>query len=377
MVIIIVIIIVMNCNHKLVVLLIIIKKFRKSVKVNIRLLSKVVKNIYDNNVYQLSKNIVHRDELKYLKIFKNIKKIHLPHNVSTSDILYLHSNFKYLKYLKYNSDHNYRFIPEYAFTKFNLLTHLDCCYSGVISDNIIQELKNLTHLKCYYAEKITNNGIKHLIKLKYLHCNNNITNEGIKFLNNINTLILTDNDKIDDDGIKHLMYLENLSCNELITNNGITDMTNLKKIHLNQNKKINIDGLINKSYLTYLDMGASDNFSTENFKYLRILRYLKCSDCVTNDALSYLKNLVKIDLGLNEKITNNGLLHLINTLKILNINSNSNVTIDILFKFDQLQNIDGFTREKFFEMYNHLQNKNIKIPCILKNLIDVFDYTRN
>ena len=98
----------------------------------------------------------------------------------------------------------------------------------------IKNSKSQLSLDLSYCYEITDEGIKYLSHVHTLILNGcrKITDEGIKYLCNLHTLHLGYVDQITDEGIKHLSNLHTLdltSCRE-ITDEGIRKLVNVKNI---------------------------------------------------------------------------------------------------------------------------------------------------
>jgi hypothetical protein len=189
---------------------------------------------------------------------------------------------------------------------FTNLTLLNLDYNQIITNNGIKGLSNLTSL--VLSENVSDNGIKGLTNLTLLNLgyNEDITNSGIKCLTKLTSLYLSLNKVIDDDGIKGLTNLTklNLGFNNVIKDNGIKGLTNLIELDLNWNRKITDDGINGLINLTSLYLGYDEIITDNGIKSLTNLTELLLNDNITDYGIKGLIKLTSLYLEDNENITN-------------------------------------------------------------------------
>lgn len=170
-------------------------------------------------------------------------------------------------------------------------------YPGVKDEQHLKELPNLTSLYLFESE-ITNKGLLNLPNLAGLGLSDGslITDEGILSLTKLSSLDLFNNASLTDKGISSLTNLSSLSLlNSNITNNGIKTLTNLTELNIMDMPKINDEGIKDLVNLKMFDMGF-DNTIT-NISHLTNLTSLCVCDLVTNDQISSLVNLTRLDIS--------------------------------------------------------------------------------
>jgi len=116
-----------------------------------------------------------------------------------------------------------------------------------ITDDI---LKNMNHLDSIYIESII------------------ITDEGIKNLTNLTSLVLFDANAITDEGIKYLTNLEHLTINyaDNITDEGVKFLINLQSLTLGT-KNVTISCLNNLKNLEFLELYVDEKSSLSSITH--------------------------------------------------------------------------------------------------------------
>jgi hypothetical protein len=159
-----------------------------------------------------------------------------------------------------------------------------------ISDDGLKYLKNIQRVMLYHCEAITDNGFVHLgnVDKLIIYCNDNITNSALKFMSNIYHIELSACDKINDKGLEYLKNVHTLSLTSQwrITNDGIKKLKNVK-------------------YLQLIDV----NITNECFKYLGNveLLYIGINSLISDNGLKYLSNINFIKFVDCKKITMKGI----------------------------------------------------------------------
>lgn len=199
-------------------------------------------------------------------------------------------------------NHNYDVVDISKLTKLKIL---DLSYCDNIYDD---QLINLTNLR----ELISNGNcniskINHLTKLDTLIIGgddgNGITTEGISNLINLTHLNYLNNHESDD--VSDLNKFTNLkvlimSCSNKMTNNGISKLTNLEKLDISY-------------FETPIEL--------DHFIYLTSLRACEMEGNdedgnLNNESISKLTNLIELDISYNHSITNLNTLTNLQTLDI-------------------------------------------------------------
>lgn len=129
-------------------------------------------------------------------------------------------------------------------TNLKILVLLEYNYYSKITDKIIGSLTGITHLDLC-SKSITDKSISKLTNLKYLRFDNTngITNYSIKYLTNLRSLVIYENnERISDESIKFLTNLQTLEFNnKYITYSSIKYLTNLNNLKIWYEHSISID----------------------------------------------------------------------------------------------------------------------------------------
>ena len=82
-----------------------------------------------------------------------------------------------------------------------------------ITNEGLKYIPNIQHLNLHYNKNITNKGLKYIPNIQYLdlYFNEKITNEGLKYIPNIQYLNLYHNEKITDEGLKYIPNIQHLN----------------------------------------------------------------------------------------------------------------------------------------------------------------------
>lgn len=254
------------------------------------------------------------------------------------------------------------------------LEHLDCSEIKTITDEGLKNLPNLTNLECSNMITITNKGLRYIAKqlryLRYEYCPN-ISSEGIKYLVN---LVSLEADNVNDDALIHLTKLTYLNISEItnsVTDEGIKNLTQLKTLICSDNNHITEQGFKYLTNLINLDYSGNepllvitDTYTLVPFtgapvftKYLSKLKYLTCTGTMISDLhLQYLTNLKKLNCYDCPNITNEGIKSLTN-LTHLNCSWCANITDEGIMNLSNLRNlICGRCTGITIKGINHLTN---------------------
>ena len=147
----------------------------------------------------------------------------------------------------------------------------------VAAKGVCRHFRRIGLMCIYYLERIPFCAIElkpfGYIKTLDLLENDNMTDEGLKFLPLLTTLYLPCTVNITDEGLKHLKFLTtlDLSFNKKITDEGLKHLKVLKKLYLSHNEKITDEGLKHIPLLTSLNIDGNDEITNEGLKYLKCL----------------------------------------------------------------------------------------------------------
>jgi hypothetical protein len=184
------------------------------------------------------------------------------------------------------------------------ITELDLYCNHYITDDGLSQLASLKTLKLWYNSTIAGYGITKLTNLEtlVLTINTRITNASIYMLTNLKTLILTNNDNITDAGISKLINLRTLAYSppyllkddgfyrSYVTDDSISRLTNLTKLEIGKAKFITDKSIIHLTNLTSLSIRNQNTVTLESLTRLKNLKELNCK----NSGI-YPLDLVKFD----------------------------------------------------------------------------------
>lgn len=346
----------------------------------------------DENVNSIVQNIVILkntvNNLTFTSINKMINLEKLTTILDPQKILYANDLKKLKKFILYTpyiperKINMYRDAPYFDFYK-NKITSLKS-NNLMINDLKVISMQHVKKLSLNYWSGITDEGIKNFSCLTELCIgdNNNVTDECLKYLNNLKILHISTN-KITNRGLSYLQNLEYLfmwSHIVTITKVGLMALKKLKFITvslyvgnddikdielecivLSSGNRITIDGINPK--VTYLSVRnenstiCDDDLKKLNLKYLDL-----CYNNVISDTgLANCKNLCYLSLFANVTITDNGIAHIPN-LQYLDLS--------LYCGRDQLITNHGL-RKLINLKYLALQNNSVITDFGLKTLINL------
>lgn len=143
-----------------------------------------------------------------------------------------------------------------------------------IGDEDIRDLTQLTSLE-FVNESITNDSFCNFEYLTHLKAGIFGTNDAVKDIISLKSLILSVQDDITDEGLKCLTNLTHLEVNPSITDEGLKNLNLLTSLSLNINQNITDFGIMQLSNLTYLDIGENEQVSAFSVQKLSNLKTLK------------------------------------------------------------------------------------------------------
>ena len=325
--------------------------------------------------------------LSYLKSSKEI-------NISgctkiTNEGLY------YLKNIKSIVISNCRQITDEGISNFKNLISIDLTNCIEITDKTLFYLKNIKQIILNGCNKITDNGLEYIQnaqKVSIKNCDNitdkgvsflkaitiffdnciKITNNGLYFLPNIKEISLV-NCNITDEGIKYLKNIDYLNISNCIqiTDKGLSYLENVKKIKLSNCKKITKIGIQKLQKLKYLIFHNYDLQYFEIFSSLKSLDLKYCST-IRDIHFVYFKNIEIIGLSCCQYITGEGFINL-NKVKQLDISECSLINESHIF---YLTNITLLNISKCKNI-PHLYNSPIYELKKLETLIIDSNYSLN
>jgi hypothetical protein len=315
--------------------------------------------------------------MKRRKVVKYKKRITLCLDYVCKVLLFVEDQKIFLNCLLLNKSVNYHLNNEGSYCGRNVKF-----YFRENPKNIKKYVYNLYNHGGYFDIKHFKNVFDIYPNLKELslYRNENITDEGLKYLKGIGELDLDENQNTKLKYLKGIQQL-NLSCNENITDKGLKYLQGIQKLNLYNSKKritLCLDCiceillftkdqktflnclLLNKNINYYLNNGGSYcgknvefyferrsknikkyvyrlydpeiNFDIEDFKNVFVIY-------PNLQKLKYLKGIKKLDLNSNENITDEGLKHL-KGIKELYLYHNENITDEGLKYLKGIKELD-------------------------------------
>lgn len=180
------------------------------------------------------------------------------------------------------------------------LEHIECLdlkNSKFENPDFFKHLKNVREIDLSYCE-VTDDFLKHLVnvrKISLCGCKR-ITNNGLKYLNFVHTIDLSECVLISDLSYLKDVYKINLSCCPLITDNSLKNLIGV----------------------TIIDLWGAKKVTDEGLKYLKGAQSVELAYCdITDKGLKYLKNVRRISVCCCEGITDEGLKHLKGAYRIM------------------------------------------------------------
>lgn len=175
-------------------------------------------------------------------------------------------------------------------------------YNDAITNYGLYILSNIHTLDIYHCSGISDIGLKYLSKIKKLnigHCRL-ITNDGLKYLESVRNLDISST-SITDNGLKYLSNVTTLCAQYCFSlRESFGQLVNIRSLDLCCCINITDNGMKNigeLKYITKLDISYTQ-ISDVGLSYLTNIIDLNISYCnlITNDGLSYLENIKKLNI---------------------------------------------------------------------------------
>jgi hypothetical protein len=181
-----------------------------------------------------------------------------------------------------------------------------------VSDDGLKYLENIQSIHIDCCEEITDNGLAHLqnINTIRIYDNKNITNAGLKHFSNSNYIELILCSKINDDGFEYLANAHTVSISfiENITNNGIKKLKNVRHLQLDEQINITDDCFKYLGNVEVLYLSNNSLLTDDGLKYLSNINFLKvyrCMNITVNGINKLLEKRPKLIWSIND-MGNNG-----------------------------------------------------------------------
>ncbi|AGD92606.1 putative F-box/LRR-repeat protein [Megavirus lba] len=291
-----------------------------------------IQNIEHLEIYNASDKITHQG----LQKLKNLKILSLRHSYNIDTISFIPTNkirILDLKNCHQVTDSSLQYLPHLE------TINLSWCYK--ITDNGLKNLQHVTNINLSGCHRITDNGLVYLSKADSINISYciKITDDGLKHLQNVKNIklgyhstsdiymieyfeydfskekyikeIKNTKQLITDIGLSYLINTQSLSllyC-ENITDDGLQYLSKIKSISINNCPKIIGTGLKYLSDCQKINL-SNVRLCRSSLKYLNLFSKIKINNNFTDDDLKYLYRAKKIKLSGFNKITKNGLKHL-------------------------------------------------------------------
>ena len=200
-----------------------------------------------------------------------------------------------------------------------------------LSFNIFNNLPKLSNIEIKFSNEVFDmNPIKYSPQIKKINMSQGLQYEDTFNLPNLESMLCVSNlNNIHNCNLQHLNNLIEFkdSMPLSINDNIIYSLTNLKSLILSHRQEyITNNAFHSLTNLTKLYCDQSPFITDDAFKYLKNLEELNCiSTTITDTALSYLPNLLILNICSNNNITDTGLSYL-KKLKFLSLKDNNKIT---------------------------------------------------
>ena len=241
----------------------------------------------------------------------------------------------------------------------NKMRKLKVLYTGFFTTNITSECyKNSIELIELHAKngKYINGDLQNLCNLEILRSPLNILNNEFQTLTKLKFLDISHSDNVTDEGLKYLFNIEVLIVNKNITDNGIIHMTKLRKLII-KCTTTQITGSCFEFLPKLTDVyGINNTFLQRHIEFIandrvKLLGLDSCVDNVDTDLIKKMSNLEELIINNCENIDEQEVIKCLPKLRIF-VNSKHTKYESYGFVKKQKNIIDGIYRD-----YDDIINK--------------------